>query len=56
MRILPNRTMRLDSVRVVAGEPAEVSDHSAVLAIRMGWATEAPPAPRAERPSKRAAD
>lgn len=42
MKIVPNRTMRLGGRRVEFNKAIEVSDEDARLALRHGWATEAP--------------
>ena len=42
MKIVPNRTMRLGGRRVEFGKPVEVPDEDARLALRHGWAAEAP--------------
>lgn len=42
MKIIPKRTMFLDGKRVVAGKTEEVSKSAGDLAIRHGWAVEAP--------------
>ena len=41
-RIIPRRTMRLEDERVEAGKAVEVSEAAAELALRHGWADEAP--------------
>lgn len=50
-RIIPRRTMRLEDERVEAGKAVEVSEAAAELALRHGWADEAP----AKAPRKPAA-
>ena len=42
MKIIPNRTMRLGGRRVEFGKPVEVPEEDARLALRHGWAAEAP--------------
>ena len=42
MKIVPNRTMRLGGRRVEFGKPVEVPEEDARLALRHGWAAEAP--------------
>lgn len=42
MKIIPNRTMRLGGRRVEFGKPVEVPEDDARLALRHGWAAEAP--------------
>ena len=42
MKIVPNRTMRLGGRRVEFGKPVEVPEQDARLALRHGWAAEAP--------------
>ena len=42
MKIIPNRTMRLGGRRVEFGKPVEVREEDARLALRHGWAAEAP--------------
>lgn len=42
MKIVPTRTHRLGGRRVEAGKAVEVSDDDARLALRHGWAVEAP--------------
>lgn len=42
MKIVPNRTMRLGGRRVEVGKPVEVPEDDAHLALRHGWAVEAP--------------
>ena len=42
MKIVPNRTMRLGGRRVEFGKPVEVPEEDALLALRHGWAAEAP--------------
>ncbi len=42
MIIIPKRTMQLDNRQVVAGKKEKVSDEEGKLAIRHGWAVEAP--------------
>ena len=42
MQIIPNRTMRLGGRRVEFGKPVEVPEEDARLALRHGWAAEAP--------------
>jgi hypothetical protein len=50
MKIIPNRTMRLDGKHVEQGKPAEVSQAAGELAIRHGWASVAKGKPVAEKP------
>lgn len=47
MKIIPNRTMRLGGRRVEFGKPVEVPEEDAKLALRHGWAVEAPAKQRA---------
>lgn len=47
MKIVPHRTMRLGGRRVECGKPVDVPEDDARLALRMGWAAEAPAKPRA---------
>ena len=47
MKIIPNRTMRLGGRRVEFGKPVEVPEDDAKLALRHGWAVEAPAKQRA---------
>ena len=42
MKIVPNRTMRLGGRRVEFGKPVGVPEEDARLALRHGWAAEAP--------------
>ena len=42
MKIVPNRTMRLGGRRVEFGKPVEVPEDDARIALRHGWAAEAP--------------
>ena len=42
MKIVPTRTMRLGGRRVEFGKPVEVPEEDARLALRHGWAAEAP--------------
>lgn len=42
MKIIPNRTMRLGGRRVEFGKPVDVPEDDAKLALRHGWAVEAP--------------
>ncbi len=42
MKIIPNRTMRLGGRRVEFSKPVEVPEEDARLALRHGWAAEAP--------------
>lgn len=51
MKIVPTRTMRLGGRRVEVGKPVEVPEDDAKLALRHGWASEAP-AKRAAAPAK----
>ena len=52
MKIVPNRTMRLGGRRVEFGKAVDVPKDDAALALRHGWAVEAPakrsPAPKAD--------
>lgn len=52
MKIVPNRTMRLGGRRVEFGKTVDVPEDDAALALRHGWAVEAPakrsPAPKAD--------
>lgn len=47
MKIIPNRTMRLGGRRVEFGKSVEVPEDDAKLALRHGWAVEAPAKQRA---------
>ena len=42
MKIIPNRTMRLEGERVEAGKVSNVSQKAGELALRHGWASLAP--------------
>lgn len=42
MKIVPNRTMRLGGRRVEFGKAVDVPEDDAQLALRHGWAVEAP--------------
>ena len=55
MKIVPNRTMRLGGRRVEFGKAVDVPEEDAALALRHGWAAEAP-AKRAAAPAAPAAD
>lgn len=55
MKIVPHRTMRLGGRRVECGKPVDVPEDDAHLALRMGWAAEAPAKPRASAAKAEAA-
>lgn len=42
MKIVPNRTMRLGGRRVEFNKAIDVSEDDARIALRHGWASEAP--------------
>ena len=47
MKIVPNRTMRLGGRRVEFNKAIDVSEDDARIALRHGWAVEAPAKQRA---------